>query len=351
MTEQNQPAPKGPLSPRQADLLLEHLAAGVAAGVPLVELFRALADDLTDSRLRRFAAHLTAQLEQGVDLPTALAAMRPLLPEPMRQALLLGLASGNLPALLSGLAKSERTRNQMRRGLLTVFAYPLLAVGMLLLLLLFISVVVLPDFSDLFQDFDLVLPVITEAIFVISAAFPKVLALLLALGLAPLVIGWMPFGKRLVHRLRTAVPLLGRAWQWAGQHEFATHMAALTRAKIPITEALDCTAGLLRDRNLARAVRRARAECEQGAMLGQSLGQSIHFEPTLAALVAWGEKTETIPEALEEAARTYEQQMAAYLRFLSRVIPPALLLTIASILLLLVAGLFLPLNSGISGLM
>jgi type II secretory pathway component PulF len=208
MTEQNQPPPKGPLSPRQADLLLEHLAAGVADGVPLVELFRALADDMTDSRLRRFAAHLSARLEQGIDLPTALTAMRSLLPEHMRQALLLGLASGNLPAVMSGLAKSERSRNQMRRGLLAVFAYPLLALGMLLLLLLFMTLVVIPGFEGFFLDFEMELPALTQMVFALPVILPVILAFLLAIGLTSLAIGWMPLGKRLVHRLRTAVPLL-----------------------------------------------------------------------------------------------------------------------------------------------
>ena len=266
MTEENQRSPKGPLSPRQADLLLGHLAGGVADGVPLAELFRALADDMTDSRLQWVAAYLTAQLDQGVDLATALASMRPLLPEHMKQALLLGVASGNLPAVMSALAKSERTRNRMRRGLRAVLAYPLLAAGMLLLLLLFMSVVVIPEFVDTCYDFELDLPVITQVVIALPAVITNILAVLLAIGLASFVLGRMTLGKWFTHRIRTAVPLLGRAWQWAGQHEFATLMAALTREKIPITEALDCTAGLLRDRNVARAARRARTECEKGAL-------------------------------------------------------------------------------------
>ncbi len=81
------------------------------------------------------------------------------------------------------------------------------------------------------------------------------------------------------------------------------------------------------------------------------VGHHPHFKTYwFEALIPTKRILQEEAEALEEAARTYEQQMAAYLRFLNRIVPPVMLLVVALIVLLLVWALFAPLNSGISSL-
>lgn len=332
-------------------MLLEHLSGGVAQGVPLEETFRALADDLTDRRLRAVAVQLTEQLESGADLGSALASMQPVLPTHMRHALAIGARSGNLSAILTGLSESELVRKQMQRELRAVLAYPLLVLLSLLLLTLLMTMNVIPMFAVLYDDFDLELPILTVYLLKFSPWIPMFLFGTFASCLVMLVIGYLIAGKRYLHWIRTALPLFGRAWLWSGQHEFATLMATLTRQKVSVTEALACTVESLRDRNLARAVRLASARCEQGMLLSQSLSESIHFDPTLTSLIQWGESQQTLPEALTEAARTYEQQMEFYIQFLHRIIPPLLLALVASVVFFMLAALMVPLVDLINGLM
>ncbi len=342
----NKPTPQDRLSGQESDRLLEQLSDGVAHGVSLEETFRALADDLTDRRLRSVAAFLAEQLRQGVDLDTALSTMRPVLPAHLQRALAAGARSGNLSALLSGLAESELVRRQMQRGLRAALAYPLLVLGLLGLLVLFLMVYVIPMFADVFDiynDFNMELPAVTHFLLILAQGLPLAVLGVAAAGLVILVLGTLFAGKRFAHWLRTALPLFGRAWIWSGQHEFATLMATFTRESIPLSEALACTVESLRDRNLARATRLARERCEQGALLSQGMRESIHFDPALTTLVEWGETHQALPAALTEAARNFEQQMEYYIQFLGRVIPPLLLALVASVIFLMVVALILPL--------
>lgn len=351
MSDKNDDLPaRGKLSADQAGLLLEQLNAGIANEVPLDEIFRALADDLTDRRLRSVANHLANQLQQGVDLETALDSIAQTLPAHLRRALATGAKSGNLAGILAGLSESELARKRMRRGLRQALAYPLLVFSALGLVLYGLSVTVFPQFAEIFDDFELDLPYVTLYTLKLSEYLPQLFLTFVSLLAIALCLRLFFFGSRLLHWIRTALPLMGRVWMWSGQHEFATLMATLTQQGIPLNEALACTADSLRDRNLAWASRHVSAKCDEGATLSQGLRDSIHFDSTLTSLVEWGEAHESLPAALREAANTYEKQMELYNRLLNRVLPPLMLTSVAITLMMSVFSMFIPLVELINGL-
>lgn len=350
MTKEEKLSIRGKLSADEAGLLLEQLTAGVSAEVPLDEIFRALGDDLSSRRLRSVASHLADQLKQGVDLETALDSIAHVLPAHLRRALVTGAKSGNLAGILAGLSESELARKRMRRGLRQALAYPLLVLTFLVVVLYGMSVTVVPQFADIFEDFNLDLPYLTLYTLKVAEYLPGIVLFFVSLLLIILCLRLLYGGSRFLHWIRTALPVLGRAWMWSGQHEFATLMATLTQQGLPTNEALACTADSLRDRNLAWALQRVRAKCEEGVQLSQGLRESIHFDSTLTSLIEWGETHGALPVALREAASTYEQQILLYNRFLYRIMPPLMLTLVAVALILMIAAMFMPLAFLINGL-
>jgi type IV pilus assembly protein PilC len=338
----------GKLSPEETEVLLYYLADGVSDRVRLPEIFRALADDMCDSRLQQVAQRLTDRLENGDDLADAFKSVQHVIPGHLQQALVVGEESGNLPGVLRGLSESELARREMRRGLWSVLTYPLLVLGLLTLLLIYLAVFLRPMFVAIYDDFELDLPYITVFYLGFLQAVPWTVLIFFLLIVS--VLAMLVLDSRIVHWFATCVPLIGRALIWRSQHEFASMMATLTAESVPIDEALDCTAKSLRDRNIARATRIAQQKCASGKSLGQALSESIHFDRTLSSLVAWGEEQDTLPIALREAANTYLAQMALYIHFLERIVPPVMLIVVAMILFFSVAAFLLPLMTLINGL-
>jgi len=343
MNDDQKTRPTARLSSQQADVLLSFLSAGVAQEVPLDEVFCALAEDVMDPGLRDVALHLSRQLEQGADLETAVSSISSLLPAHLKRALVMGAKSGNLSAILAGLAESAVACKQIHRGLRSALSYPLLVVALLVLLVVFISLYVAPSFQKIYQDFGLQPSYVTQRMLSLADAAPVTLWALAAVGGVALALAFHSTGRRYLHRLRKALPIVGRVWDWTGQHEFATLMATLTRQQIPVTDALACTVESLRDRAVAGAAQVASLRCENGLPLSESLRESIHFDRTLTSLLEWGEAHQGVPDALQEAAHIYEQQMQHYVQFLNRTTPPLMLMLVATTLFLLVASLMAPL--------
>lgn len=309
----------------------------------LAEIFYALAEDADDRRLRRVSARLAERLAAGDDIRAAAHAVGRDLPAHFRQALVGAANRGHLAGLLQGFAAHETTRKRLRRQLRSLLLYPAVIAALLLTVLTGISLIVLPQFEELYEDFDLELPTMTVMTLQAGKVIPWVALGVVAAIVAYFLGGLLPGGRRFVHWIRTGLPILGRVWLWSAQHEFASLMGALTQEQVRIEDALRTTAESLRDRNLARATRIVSRKCEEGNLLSKSLAESIHFDRALPALVGWGEANDALPAALHQAKVSYEKELDLHATFLRNILPPLLFMVVIATLFILTLSLFVPL--------
>ena len=310
---------------------------------PLAEIFYALSEDADDGRLRRVSARLAARLAAGDDLAAAAKAVGHDLPAHFREALVGAANRGHLAGLLQGLAAHETTRKRLRRQLHSLLLYPTLVAGLLLTVLTGISLIVLPQFEELYADFDLELPQMTVMTLQAGKIVPWCAVTVVVVIAVYFVVGLFPGGRRLVHWIRTGLPILGRVWLWSAQHEFASLMGALIQEQVRLEDALRTTAESLRDRNLARATRIVSRKCDEGNLLSKGLAESIHFDRARPALVAWGEANDALPTALQQATAYYEKELDLHATFLRNILPPLLFMAVIASLFIMTVSLFVPL--------
>jgi type II secretory pathway component PulF len=337
------------LTAAHAGEVVEYLASGSAAGLPLDEILLALAEETDHRGLRRAATRLAEDLRRGVDMRTALASVGSL-PPYLRSALAASTDLGQTAAVLTGLAQHETARRRLRRQMRAALLYPAIVLGLLLAVVSSLTMLVLPQFETIYVDFDLELPELTILLLSLARVIPWLLAGIVAVVVAYFIVCLSPSGRRIVHWLRTSVPVLGRLWIWNGQHEFASILGALTTHRVSMDDALSCTAASLRDANVARATRIVARKCAGGALLSRSLAESIHFDPALPALVSWGESENSLSAALRQAASTFEDELDLQVAFLQRMMPSLLFITVISTLFIFVIGLMVPLVDLINNL-
>jgi type IV pilus assembly protein PilC len=320
-------------------------------GVPLNEVFRALAEDIENGRLSRASRRLADELDRGVDLKTAMRSIDgQRLPAYLYRSLVASVDVGQTAALLQGLARHQSTSKRLRRQMRSALLYPSVVLILFALVLVGLMFTVSPAFREIYEDFGLTLPWATIVVLEASETVPW--AILGALLIVPLylVVSLLPGGKRLVHWLRTGSPILGRLWIWSGHHEFASALGALVSQGVVLDESLNCTAASLSDRNLARAARIVARKCENGVLLSQAMAESIHFDRALTGLVAWGEANDALPEALRQATAMYEKEIDLQTILLRRILPPFLFITVAVTVLMFTVMLFVPLIDLINNL-
>ena len=331
-------------------LLLQAVGSAATSRIPLEISLAALAEEKGDPRLAAAAERLATRLQQGSTIREAIDSLDRQLPTEVAGLLRAGIESGDLAGTFERFGQQRLAAERFNRRIRGALAYPLLILGILVPLLLFLSIYVIPMFDDIYREFDLNLPEITELILQTAKQLPALL-----LGIALIVIG-LPFllrviaGRWLLHRVRFSLPLVGRLWMWAGQREFAAQLASFLSLGLPMPSALAHTAQVLSDRNVARACERVRTRVEEGQTLSNSLDQSIHFDRSLVALVRWGERHGALPEALGIATDLFDDHVEQQASLVRRILPPLALITVATLMFFVIVGLMVPMVRLIEGL-
>jgi type II secretory pathway component PulF len=327
-------------------------AMGAAAGgrIPLEVTLAALGDEREDRRLAAVARRLSNELAQGVPIEQALSRLDRHLPREIRGLLRAGVESGDLAGTFERFADQRLASKRLSRRIQAAIAYPLMVVAILVPLALFASLHIIPQIGAIYEEFDLELWSVTEWVLQTAKQLPPMIAGIMsfAIGLPLLlrIIG----GRWLFHRVRSAIPVFGRLWMWSAQRDFASMLASFIDLRLPIAEAVGYTGDVMRDRNMGSACRRARGRLEAGQSLSASLAQSIHFEQSLVALVAWGERYGLLAEALGIATEVFEERIEQRAKFIQRLLPPVTLIVVGTLMFFTIIGLVVPLVGLLQGL-
>jgi type IV pilus assembly protein PilC len=330
--------------------LIHAVGAAAENRVPLEVTLAALADEQVNRKVAMTARRLSAELQRGAPIDEAVAALGDKVPPEIRGLLAVGVESGDLAGTIERFAALRLAAERARRRIHAAIAYPLLIAVILVPLTLFLSMYVIPMFSELYEEFDLQLPAITEVLLVTSRQMPLFLAALVLMVVGIPIALRIFGGQWLLHRTRAATPLVGRLWNWSAQREFAAMLASFLTLRVPTASAVANTGQVMSDRNLARACGRLSERVGRGLSLSEGMSQSIHFDRTLVALVAWGEKHHLLPEALSIATEVYEDRIEQYAALMRRVLPTVTLVFVATLMFAVIAGLMIPLIRLIEGL-
>jgi type IV pilus assembly protein PilC len=208
---------------------------------------------------------------------------------------------------------------------------------------LFISAFVIPMFEDIFKEFDILLPAVTQLVLETGKQLPGVIFGLLSFLVGVPILLRILGGRWVYHRARSATPFVGSLWMWCAQREFAALLASFMDLRLPLVNAVAHTGEVMSDRNLSRACRRVSQRLETGQPLSASLTQSIHFDRSLVTLIAWGEQHNVVPEALRIATEVFDDRIEQQASLIQRLLPPITLIVVGVMIFVVIIGLMVPL--------
>ncbi|MCA8954742.1 MAG: type II secretion system F family protein [Planctomycetes bacterium] len=283
-----------------------NLAGMCRAGVPLPRALRLSSHDLNRSPLGQAALRMAAEVEQGTNLAEAYARQRPSLP-PLYQAMVeVGLASGDLPAVLDDVALHAAERARIAHRLRSVTFYPLLSA----LLVLAIGVALAVSFEPLRQLGDS-LPGMAMSRHGKWASW--IALVLLGAGVLGVVgFAWMrnPLdGGVALRGLRFGLPLIGELRACAAKAGFAGTMGMLLARQMPLQRALTLAAAATDDQRVAQQVEVMRSRAESGESLVESLRAGDLISPVMLCFVEAGESGGGAARALADVSAIYRNRL------------------------------------------
>jgi general secretion pathway protein F len=322
------------------------LASLVGAGLPLERALTALSDEAPTPAQRDLVAQVRAEVNAGAPLAQALAQHPREFDNLYTAVIEAGEQSGRLGAVLLQLAKDQESAHAMRSKLLAASLYPAIVSGVALLIVLFLLAYVVPQVAQVFTSTQRSLPTLTVAMLFISevvqATWLAGLVLLLA-GLVVLRLLLRQTAFRLAYdQAWLKLPLLGRLSLGYNAARFASTLALLVGAGVPILKALQTAAHTLSNMALREHAMQAIDLVREGAPLASALAQNKRLPGVLSMFARLGEQTGQLPQMLSHAAEHLGEEVQRRAMQLATVLEPLLIVTMGLVVMLIVLAVMLP---------
>ena len=323
------------------------LAVMTNAGIPINDSIIEIARSANDERLRDIFLSLADDINSGHSLSHAVGNYRFELGNLTLAMIELGEKTGNVAEALYSLSDMlEEIRANVIK-FKKAMSYPRnVMIAMAVAFTILISYVV-PQFRTIFESLHAKLPLPTVILLKLEYLFNNFGPYILAL----LFFSYMVF-KFMVnnytnfrygfHKFLLKVYLIKNVIMYATLSRFTLVFSELIRAGIPIAEALDTSISMVDNLPLKDKLSTVRATVEKGGNLHNGLKETGLFENMIIQMVSAGESSGQLDSMMQKVAEYYKMKFDAIIDGLAEAIEPIMLFVIASMVLLLALGIFLP---------
>lgn len=325
-------------------------AAMLRAGVPVVQALGMLCRSMSAKGLVAVMQQVRSDVEAGVALHEALAKHPQHFSGLYVHMVQAGEAAGILDTMMERLSLTLEKNEAMRSKIRSALMYPIAVMAVALGILVLILVWVVPVFEDVFQSFGAELPWATQLVVGLSKALVRAWPAALPLGLLLL---WAarqsgPAASRARHWLARwwlHWPLLGPLLTTSVVARWAQTLSALLSAGVPLSEALGPTAQACDHPVFARTSWQMQRQVVQGSSLSEAMAQSGRFPAMIVQLCATGEETGALDSLLGRAGDLMASELDDQVNGLSSLLEPLIIVVLGGFIGAILVAMYLPIFS------
>ena len=322
------------------------IAGLVAAGLPLERALTALSDEAEDEKQRNLVAALRAEVNGGASFARSLSQHPNEFSEIYIAVIGAGEQSGHLGLVLERLADDLEESQTLKSKLVGAALYPAIVTLVAIVIVMFLVGYVVPQVANVFVGTKRALPFLTVAMLSISAFVRSygwaVLGALVAGGfLFKLALRQDSFRERF-DATTLRLPVIGRLARDYNAARFASTLAMLAGAGVPILKALQAAAETLSNRSMRADALDALMLVREGAPLASAMAQKKRFPGLVSMFARLGEQTGQLPVMLQRAARQLSTEVQRRAMALATILEPLLIVAMGLVVMLIVLAVLLP---------
>ena len=328
------------------------LATLINAGVPLDQCLDSLRQQFDNPTMKSIINQLKADVESGDSLSSALAKNPNVFSKLYTSLVASGEAAGNLDEIMSRLAKYVESSAALKRKVIGAMTYPLVLMGVSLLIVSGLILFVIPKFKEIFADFGGELPILTKTLLGISDFFISVLTEPMYAILTLLIAGFLVFflysylrsekGRAMLDSILLRLPVFGDLFAKVAIAKFTETMGTLLASGVKVVDSFDIVAATSGNVVVEKQIVRAKDQVKEGVRIADALGQSAIFPPMVIQMIAIGEQSGALDEMLGKIAVFYNDEVEIITSTLAELINPVMIIFMGIGLGFVMLSLFLP---------
>lgn len=323
------------------------LANLLNSGMPLTVALTSMAHLQTKGIPAEVSRDLKQEVTEGRSLSDAMARQPVIFSDLYVNMVRAGESSGALVQVLRRMAIHFQTFADVQAKFKSAMIYPVMVICVGIGLVVFFMMVMMPKFIEIFNGFNIELPLPTRFLIATSNIFTSywwaLIGAVLMIFFAFKRFQTSTFGGRKMDEWSMKVPVMGNVVRVNLFGQFARTLGTLLQNGVPVLMALKITEQVMPNRLIKEAISKTRDAVTDGKTLAQPLAATKLFPQLMIDLVRIGEETGDVPGSLNNIADTYENELQIALRVMSDLIGPVLIMFMAVIVGFLLLSIFLPL--------
>jgi type IV pilus assembly protein PilC len=332
---------------KELAVVSRQFATMINSGLTLVRSLGILADQVENKELGRILTTVRTDVEQGSSLSDALEKHPKAFSRLYVAMVRAGEAGGTLDSVLLRLSDTLEKQVELRRKIKSAMSYPIVVVGVVLIILTIMLVFIVPIFKNLYATLNGTLPLPTRILMTVSSVVVHSSYFVVA-GIVVVAIAFRRWkkterGRATYDQWLLKAPVFGGLISKISLARFSRTLASLVQSGVPILESLEIVADTCGNAKVEEATLAARERVKVGDTLSRPLGEHEVMPPMVTQMIGVGEQTGALDTMLEKIAEFYESEVEATVDALTSIIEPVLIVIIGCAVGAMVISLYLPL--------
>lgn len=307
------------------------LATMIGAGLPLTDALSILQVQVPPA-LQSKVADILRSIEGGSTFSDALKPHPETFSRVYIALVSAGEAAGVLDTILTRLADTLEKQREFREKTKGALIYPVIVVIGMLLVSAVMMIFVLPKLTVMYQDFNVKLPFITQALIAVSTFMSKswyVMGVLIGIG-AYAFAQWKKTktGAYQYDVLQLKLPIFGKIKSMVLMTEFTRTLALLASAGVSLVESLTIVKEVADSEVMRLALAEVARDVEKGNPLAVSLAKHSVFPMIVSQMTSVGEQTGKLDEILNRVAGYFESESEHAIKNLSTAMEPIIMVVL-----------------------
>jgi type IV pilus assembly protein PilC len=335
------------IKPKDILVFTRYISTMLTAGMPIVQALDIISRDQENASVQEMILTIKNNVTGGKTLAESFK----LYPEHFNDLycnlIASGEKSGTLEKILKRLGnyleRTEALKKKVKKALVYPIAIMTVAMGVSLILLLF----VVPQFQKMFSSFGAELPFFTRMIVSLSNFLRDYWWIMVfgtygGIKLLKRYIASSESAKWAIDRYTLKLYLIGDVLTKSTIARFARTLATTLEAGMPIVESMKAMALVMGNRVYTKAVLDVCNDVTNGKQLSVAMENTKLFPNMAVQMISVGEVSGSLSEMLNKVADYYEEEVNNIVDNLSSLLEPVIMVVLGSIVGTFVVAMYLP---------
>ena len=334
---------------RDKDLtfFLTQLSTYIKAGIPLVDSINILSKQTKDKKVRNLYNRLVFELTSGESFSEALSKQGVVFPKLLINMVKTSELTGNLTGVLDDMADYYKTSDENRKQIISAMTYPAVIFVIAIVVLVYIILYVVPEFTDMYTQIGSKLPVITVAIVAISDFLALHLLSVILVILAIFTILIIMYKnvtnfRYSVQYLLMHIPVVKNVIIYKEIIMFTKTFASLINYDVFITDSMEILGKITENEIYKMLIKDAVVNLSNGNGVSVAFKNHWAFPPIAYEMLVTGERTGRLGVMMGKVSDYYNTEQKNLVAQLKSLIEPVMIIFLAVVVGIVLLAVIVP---------